>query len=72
MARVKRGHHLLGIFLGGKTIPLIYNTPLFTKDIITYHSNKFLEDFAAYVLEKSKDLKIFGITGTNGKTSTKD
>lgn len=48
MARVKRGHHLLGIFLGGKTIPLIHNTPLFTKDIITYYSNKFLEDYVAF------------------------
>ncbi len=40
--------------------------------ILVKSSNEFLEDFAAFIVQKSKDLKIFGITGTNGKTSTKD
>ena len=40
--------------------------------ILVKSSNEFLEDFAAFILQKSKNLKIFGITGTNGKTSTKD
>ncbi len=40
--------------------------------VLVKSSNKFLEDFAGFIIQKREDLKIFGITGTNGKTSTKD
>ena len=40
--------------------------------IVVKSSNKFLEDFASFIIQKSKNLKVFGITGTNGKTTTKE
>ena len=36
------------------------------------NSEKFLEDFAKYILSLEKKIVVIGITGTNGKTSTKE
>ena len=36
------------------------------------NSEKFLEDFAKYILSLEKKLVVIGITVTNGKTSTKE
>ncbi len=36
------------------------------------NSEKFLEDFAKYILSSEEKIIVIGITGTNGKTSTKE
>ena len=33
---------------------------------------EFLEDIAKFLINVNRDIKVFGITGTNGKTTTKE
>ena len=42
------------------------------KLISVKNSEKFLEDFAKYILSLQEKIIVIGITGTNGKTSTKE
>ena len=42
------------------------------KQILVKSTLNFIQDFATYILNDVQDLKIFGITGTNGKTTTKE
>ena len=44
----------------------------FPKQIIVDSTLSFIQDLASYIISKNKNLKVFGITGTNGKTSTKE
>jgi|TARA_B110000263_G_scaffold54225_1_gene45629 UDP-N-acetylmuramoyl-tripeptide--D-alanyl-D-alanine ligase len=44
----------------------------FPKQIIVDSTLSFIQDLASYIINKNKNLKVFGITGTNGKTSTKE
>ena len=43
-----------------------------SKEIVVDSTLKFIQEFAAYIIKNFKKLKVFGITGTNGKTSTKE
>tara|TARA_B100000029_G_scaffold191601_1_gene189419 strand:- start:30992 stop:32365 length:1374 start_codon:yes stop_codon:yes gene_type:complete len=40
--------------------------------ILVDSTTKFLENLASFLITKNKNIKIFGITGTNGKTTTKE
>tara|TARA_B100000579_G_scaffold438046_1_gene471361 strand:- start:11661 stop:13034 length:1374 start_codon:yes stop_codon:yes gene_type:complete len=42
------------------------------KQILVKSTLNFIQDLATYILKDIKELKIFGITGTNGKTTTKE
>ncbi len=42
------------------------------KTISVKSTQRFIEDYSIYILNIMKNIKIIGITGTNGKTSTKE
>ena len=46
-----------------------YNLP---NQIVVKSTLDFIQSFASYILKTNKKLKRFGITGTNGKTTTKE
>ena len=42
------------------------------REILVNSTLNFIQDFASFLLKSNKKLKVFGITGTNGKTTTKE
>ncbi|MBT3475782.1 UDP-N-acetylmuramoyl-tripeptide--D-alanyl-D-alanine ligase [bacterium] len=68
-----RGHNFISEALGnGAEFCISTKKSNAPKQIIVNSTLDFIQDFAGYLIKSNSKLKTYGITGTNGKTSTKE
>jgi len=68
-----KGDNFVGdAFNSGAKFCITSNNLNIEKQIIVNSTHEFIQDFASYIITNTKELKRFAITGTNGKTTTKE